>query len=178
MATIVQQKISDIDLTEIINGEEIMSPSPLSSHQEILLELTSSMRNFVKSKNLGKVFISPLDVIFEEGKNRLQPDLIFIRKQNLGIVQDWIRGVPDLVVEIVSQGSVTLDTVTKKAIYETYGVGEYWIVFPEFACIEVFTLSGNRYELFASKEGEGSVTSKMLKGFEVHLKEVFENVNS
>ncbi|MCB0267614.1 MAG: Uma2 family endonuclease, partial [Calditrichaeota bacterium] len=81
MATIVQQKISDIDLTEIINGEEIMSPSPLSSHQEILLELTSSMRNFVKSKNLGKVFISPLDVIFEEGKNRLQPDLIFIRKQ-------------------------------------------------------------------------------------------------
>ena len=178
MATIVQQKISDIDLTEIINGEEIMSPSPLAIHQKVLRKLFEKFNAFAKKNDLGEIYFSPLDVIFEEGKNRLQPDLIFIRKQNLGIVQDWIRGVPDLVVEIVSQGSVTLDTVTKKAIYETYGVGEYWIVFPEFACIEIFTLSGNRYELFASKEGEGSVTSKMLKGFEVHLKEVFENVNS
>ncbi|MEZ4766683.1 MAG: Uma2 family endonuclease [Calditrichia bacterium] len=151
MATIVQQKISDIDLTEIINGEEIMSPSPLSSHQEILLELTSSMRNFVKSKNLGKVFISPLDVIFEEGKTACSRTLFLFENKIWVSCRTGFAVFPDLVVEIVSQGSVTLDTVTKKAIYETYGVGEYWIVFPEFCLHQVFTLSGNRYELFASK---------------------------
>ena len=37
-----------------------------------------------------------------------------------------IRGVPDLLIEIVSSGSVSRDTVEKYAIYEKYGVKEYW----------------------------------------------------
>lgn len=132
------------------------------------------MRDFVKSRNLGKVFVSPLDVIFEEGQNRLQPDIIFIRKENLDNVQDWIRGVPDLVAEVVSKGLVVLDTITKKAFYEKYAVPEYWIVIPDLQTIEVFVHDGNQYQLFSSKEGEGSVESKTLKGFKVRLADIFQ----
>ncbi|MBF0345749.1 MAG: Uma2 family endonuclease [Nitrospirae bacterium] len=69
-------------------------------------------------------------------------DILFIRKENSAIMQDYIRGVPDMVCEIVSKGSVAKGTVTKKEIYERYKVPEYWIVFPELETIEVFTIEG------------------------------------
>lgn len=171
----VQQAIqSDFDLTEIINGEEIMSPSPLAKHQHISRNLFDEMNQFVKTKKLGETYYSPLDIIFEDRENRLQPDIVFIRKANLGIVRDWIRGVPDLVVEVVSKGSVVMDTVVKKELYERYKVPEYWIVLPALECIEVFVISGNKYALFSSNEGEGTVKSQVLKGFKVKLTDIFQ----
>ncbi|MBF0345171.1 MAG: Uma2 family endonuclease [Nitrospirae bacterium] len=73
---------------------------------------------------------------------------MFIKKENMAIFQDWIRGVPDMVVEIVSKGSVTKDTITKKEIYERYKVHEYWIIFPELETIEVLTIDVDRYSSF------------------------------
>ncbi|MBV6342707.1 Uma2 family endonuclease [Candidatus Magnetobacterium casense] len=164
---------SDFDLTEIINGEEVMGPSPLRAHQRVVFELSYAMGSYAKERGFGEVDIAPLDVILEEGMNRLQPDIIFIRKENLSIAQDWIRGVPDLVVEVVSRGSVARDTVTKKDIYEHYGVEEYWLVFAELECIEVFVLDGGRYGLFSVAEGEGTVRSRVLEGFEVAIANIF-----
>lgn len=103
-----------LDLSEMINGESIIGPSPFCQHQNISRALFSSIDKYLQENPLGKVFYAPLDVILEEGQNRVQPDLLFIKNENLGIAQDWIRGVPDLVIEIVSQGSVAVDTVIKK----------------------------------------------------------------
>ena len=66
--------IQDFDLTEIIQGEKRMAPSPFGYHQKIVFNLAYEFRNFLEDKNLGEVFLSPLDVILEEGKFRLQPD--------------------------------------------------------------------------------------------------------
>ena len=164
----------DLDLTEIINGEEVVSPSPFGKHQKIVKKLTILIDRHVEANRLGELYFSPLDVILEEGLNRLQPDILFIRKENMGIFQDWIRGVPDMVCEIVSQGSFRLDTNTKKEIYEKYGVPEYWIVIPELKIVEVFTVEGGKYKLYSYAEGEGVVTSKVIEGLQVNIKDVFE----
>ncbi|KJU83542.1 protein containing DUF820, partial [Candidatus Magnetobacterium bavaricum] len=71
-----------------------------------------------------------------------------------------------MVCEIVSKGSFTKDTVTKKKIYEHYKVPEFWIVIPELETIEVFTIEGDAYELFSVAEGEGIVKSKVIEGLE------------
>lgn len=161
------------DLTEIINGEEVVTPSPLSKHQSILLRLAVLVKKYIDENGLGSIFISPLDVILEEGVNRLQPDLIFIRKENLGIVQDWIRGVPDLVIEVASKGTITLDSIIKKEIYEKYGVAEFWLVLSEEKTMQVYTIENNRYKIFNFAEIEGTVKSQIIKGLEVSIKEVF-----
>ncbi|MBF0555441.1 MAG: Uma2 family endonuclease, partial [Nitrospirae bacterium] len=114
------------------------------------------------------------DVIFEEGFNRLQPDILFVKKDNQGILQDWIRGVPDMVCEIVSPGSYEVDTEVKKAVYEKYGVPEYWIVMPEQKKIEIFTIEGDKYKLFTAAAFEGVVTSKVIEGLKVNIEDVFE----
>lgn len=115
----------DFDLTEIINGEEVTRPCPFCNHQAICGNLFMIIDDHAKANNLGNVYFAPLDVIFEEGVNSLQPDILFIRKENAAIEQDWIRGVPDMVCEIVSPGSLHMDTEVKKKIYEKYGVPEY-----------------------------------------------------
>ncbi|WP_420264615.1 Uma2 family endonuclease [Candidatus Magnetominusculus dajiuhuensis] len=173
METLALQR--DLDLTEIINGEEVVSPSPFSKHQSVVLNLTEIIHRHVKMNRLGKVHISPLDVILEEGTNRLQPDILFIRKENMAIDQDWIRGVPDMVCEIVSSSSYEYDTEVKKSIYEKYGVPEYWIVMPELKTIEIFTLDVVKYKLLKVAAFEGVVTSKVIEGLQVSIKDVFED---
>lgn len=165
----------EFDLTEIINGEEVMTPSPLWIHQIICDNLFRKIDRHVEQTGLGRLSSSPLDVIFEEGTNRIQPDLLFIRKENMPVViTDWVRVVPDMICEIVSPGTYRRDTITKKEIYEKYGVPEYWIVIPELKIIEVFTIEEGRYQLFSYAESEGVVTSKVIDELQVNIKDIFE----
>lgn len=165
----------DLDLTEIINGEEVMTPSPLWIHQIICDNLFRKIDRHVEQTGLGRLSSSPLDVIFEEGTNRIQPDLLFIRKENMPVViTDWVRVVPDMVCEVVSTGTYRRDTITKKEIYEKYGVSEYWIVIPELKILEVFTIEAGKYTLFSYAESEGVVTSKVIDGLQIDLRDIFE----
>ncbi|MBF0466758.1 MAG: Uma2 family endonuclease [Nitrospirae bacterium] len=163
----------DLDLTEIINGEEIMGPSPFGKHQHIVGNIFRQLDRFVIEKKLGAVYLAPLDVIFEEGENRLQPDILFIRNENMAIFQDWVRGVPDMVCEIVSPGTYEKDTEIKKAVYERYKVPEYWIVIPELMTVEIFIIENNRYIKHSFAELEGVVTSKIIEGLVVNIKDIF-----
>ncbi len=151
-----------------------MGSSPFRKHQDVIGNLNEIIRHHVKTNRLGKVYFSPLDVIFEEGFNRLQPDILFIKKENMNIGQDWIRGVPDMVCEIVSPGTFRKDTEVKKAIYEKYRVPENWIVIPELQTVEVFTIENNKYKLHSIAEIEGTVTSKVIEGLQVNIKDIFE----
>ncbi|MBF0537114.1 MAG: Uma2 family endonuclease [Nitrospirae bacterium] len=172
MATQILER--DVDLTEIINGVEVMGPSPFGKHQDISSNIYDLIRQHIKKTKTGKVYYSPLDVILKEGEQRLQPDILFIKKENRGIFQDWVRGVPDMVCEIVSKGSHSKDTVIKKKIYESYKVPEYWIVIPELTTIEVFTIEGDTYELFSEATDDGMVKSKVIEGLEINVRDVFE----
>ena len=164
----------DFDLTEIINGEEVMGPSPFRRHQEIVARIERRIFSHIEKNNSGWLYISPLDVIFEEGENRLQPDILFVSKDNCGILQDWIRGVPDMVCEIVSHSTYEKDTVTKRAIYEKYKVPEYWIVLPELQSVEILTIENAKYKRHSYAEFKGIVKSKVMEGLQVDIKDIFE----
>lgn len=172
MVLLATDSLQDWDLVQIINGKEIEMPSPLLKHQKISRILQRRIEDFLLQHNLGEIFNAPLDVIFEAGVNRVQPDLIYISNENREIIKDWIRGVPDLLVEVVSKGSFYIDTVDKKEIYQKYGVKEYWIVFPEYDTIEVFTLEEGSYKIFSKGTDEEIVKSKLLTGLEVRVSDV------
>ena len=50
---------------------------------------------------------------------------------------------------------------------------EYWVVDPEMKRIEVFENIDAKFRLFAEAENDGTVSSKILEGFSVDLKEIF-----
>jgi Uma2 family endonuclease len=75
----------------------------------------------------------------------VQPDIVFIAKENLSIIQEHIHGVPDLIIEVLSEGNKSHDLKTKKELYEKFGVKEYWIIHPEEQTLLVNKLVDGKY---------------------------------
>ncbi len=150
--------------TELWDGELIMSPAPHPKHQETVLLIARLLQDFVSHRKLGKVLISPIDVVLSP-RRTVQPDVIFVHRDHLQIVQAAVRGAPDLIVEVLSTGNWRRDRIDKKSLYEQYDVPEYWIVDLEARTIEVFTLAAGAYRLHCKAAGNQSATSKLLEGF-------------
>jgi len=143
-------------LAEIINNHLYMSPSPIGKHQRILRDLTFILNGFVNEHKLGEIFFAPFDVFLDEEENAVQPDLIFVSTSKLSIVDDdgVIHGVPDMLIELLSPGNPEHDTVTKKELYEKFGVKEYWIVDPATKQTIGYTLREGVYQKLESEKGK------------------------
>lgn len=156
---------------ELWNGEIIMSPAPHPAHQTIVLNFAVALRAAVIAGGLGKIFMSPVDVVLTP-RRVVQPDVLFISKARLDIVQNHIVGAPDLVMEVISAGSWQRDRIQKKALYEQAGVAEYWIIDPDAATIEVFTLAKGNYQLHSKAAGKEQAKSRLLAGFKTTFGEL------
>ncbi|HLH56063.1 MAG TPA: Uma2 family endonuclease [Verrucomicrobiae bacterium] len=156
---------------ELWDGEIVKSPSPHPNHQRIVLRFCERLSRFVAGRKLGEVFVSPLDVVLSP-RRVVQPDVFFISHRRKDIVKDYIRGVPDLAVEIISEGTWERDRVAKRSLYEQFRLPEYWIVDPESRTIEVFALVGGSYQVHSRGQGKEQVSSRLLKGFKLTFEDL------
>ncbi|MGV3603789.1 MAG: Uma2 family endonuclease [Dyadobacter fermentans] len=163
MKTIIDGVVSiNKEYTQIINGKEINLPCPKMPHQRAMTQLLCVLYDHVRTYQLGTLYRIPYDVIFEENFNVLQPDLFFISKGHENILQEAVHSMPKLIIEVVSPEMHYIDTIIKKGIYESYGVPECWIVFPEKVCIEIYALVNGRYALSGSYANDDLVRSQVL----------------
>jgi Uma2 family endonuclease len=142
---------------ELIEGELVEMSAPFLRHQELLVRL---FRAFDAARGSGHVYFAPVDVILSP-ITALQPDLTVVLPGNEGVLQDWIRGAPDLVVEILSPSTTRHDRVRKLPLYARYGVRECWLVDDPRQTIEVYRLAPGaaEYHLAATfRPGERAST--------------------
>jgi Uma2 family endonuclease len=161
---------------EIIYGDHYVTPAPKTKHQKVSFNLTVAMGSFVKQRGLGLVLAAPSDVILSD-ENVVQPDLLFVSTKRASIVtEDNIRGAPDLVVEIISETTRKKDEVTKRKLYERFGVQEYWVVDPELETVKIFRRTQQGYDraVELSKEANDILTTDLLAGFDLPLTEIFD----
>ncbi len=156
---------------QLIQGKLIYMPSPFKQHQEILGNLYLALRIFLKTNQIGNVFFAPLDVKFNK-KNIFQPDLLFVSNARKDIIQNHIIGAPDLVVEIVSRSTKSVDEKEKKEIYGKHNVLEYWIIYPDKGIIEVFNNKKGKLKKTTTITKEGLIPSKVLPNLSLDLKEI------
>lgn len=123
---------------ELINGVLYdMAPSPLRIHQEISMELSAAILNYIKSnKGTCKVYPAPFDVKLSDDTVVI-PDISVICDKNK-LTDKGCTGAPDWIIEIVSSNALH-DYITKLNLYQFYGVKEYWIVDPKKKNVTVFT---------------------------------------
>jgi Uma2 family endonuclease len=166
----------DTSIYELINGEIVKRASPNSPHQSASVNLTLLFGLFIKKKKLGRFFHAPFDVYLDEYSAGIQPDLLFVSNERNFIIHpsNGIVGTPDLVVEIVSKGSVKNDRVTKKEVYQRFAVKEYWIVDVRSKTVEVYVMENDQYKLYSFAEEEGVIKSAVLTGFKLDVKEIFD----
>lgn len=125
---------------ELIEGQVYLLASPKVSHQIITGQLYGQLFNYFIGKNC-QPFVSPFDItlVVDKKKNVLQPDLGIICDMETGTDEkDNYMGIPNLVVEVLSESSVTKDMVHKLQIYMLSGVKEYWIINPMEATAMVY----------------------------------------
>ena len=166
---------SDEKRYELIDGELCMVPSPTPTHQDILGNLFEGLRHFVRRRDLGRVFVAPLDVVLSD-TDVLQPDLLFVSRSREGIITDRnIQGPPDLVVEILSPGTSSRDRNIKRTRYAKFGVREYWLVDPENRTVEVLRASEPEFETVRVYPVGTTTTSTVLEGLKLDVTRVFSS---
>ncbi len=124
---------------EIIDGRHYMNAVPVPRHQAISRHIQFQLYQQVELMKLGQVIDSPIDLQLSE-VDVVQPDLVVVLEGNRIITQTRIRGVPDLVIEILSPSNRRHDTELKKQLYEQFAVPEYWIVDPDECVVVRFRL--------------------------------------
>lgn len=160
---------------EIVEGEPRMVPSPGVFHQEISKRLGRVLLEWIEGQDLGLVYNAPLDVILSE-HNVVQPDLLYVSKERLGIIRkENIGGAPDLVVEILSPSTAGWDQSTKRRIYGLYGVRELWLVDPEGKSIEVAVWKEGSLITVAVYPAGSTLSSPLLPGFTMEVSRLFRS---
>ena len=99
---------------------------------------------------------------------------IFVANEKLDRIKRIVEGAPDLVVEIKSDGNTATDMSYKKYLYETNGVREYWIVYPNKKTISIYTLIEDELRFQATLTVSDTLKSLVLTGFEIPVAAVFE----
>lgn len=155
---------------EIIDGELIVTPSPIPRHQRAAGRLFFHLESY-RRKHGGEVFFAPLDVFFADD-NIVEPDLLFIRADHASQVgEKFIKDAPDLVVEVSSPSTRRLELVRKRELYERFGVPEYWYVDLEAERVEVYVLAEGAYPVPQLKYSGEVLESSQLSGFQMPVDE-------
>ena len=162
---------------EVIDGELYMTPAPNIRHQEILGTLYRLVGNFIASADtsLGKIYPAPCDVVLSADPLQVvQPDLVFVSKARAFIVTERnIQGVPDLVVEILSEGTMIRDRREKFRLYERFGIPEYWIVDQMDDNVSVYRLANKKYPDPLILRKDELLESPLLPGFSIRISDLF-----
>ena len=172
---------SENERIEIINGEAVMMAPPTRIHQEILMELSRQLANFLEGKKC-KVYPAPFAVRLFEKDGDTPEDVDTMVVPDISVVCDHdkldkhgCKGAPDLVVEILSPSTQRHDRLVKLDLYQRAGVREYWIVDPDSSTVQVFMLKDgylHPHEVYSEKD---IAKVNVLDGCFIELSKMFPN---
>ena len=129
---------------EIYDDQIYYMASPSQIHQSILLELSTLINTYIKSKKGEcKVFPAPFDVkLSDRPLTIVQPDIMIVCDKDK-LDGKRCNGAPDFIIEIISPGNPADDYIRKLYYYKNFGVREYWIVDPRRKTVTVNYFEGN-----------------------------------
>ncbi|MBK6845137.1 MAG: Uma2 family endonuclease [Gemmatimonadetes bacterium] len=120
---------------EVVDGELLVSPSPSLVHQDAVGELFVLLRSHARRNDLHCI-IAPAEVRFSPNRV-VQPDVFvvpFIGGRKPARLDDVHRLI--LAVEVLSPSSARADRHSKRHLYQSQSVPEYWIVDPANRFVE------------------------------------------
>jgi Uma2 family endonuclease len=160
-------------MREIIDGELIVTPSPITRHQRAVMNLSLILGAYRNSHG-GDAFAAPTAVYLADD-NVVQPDLLFVRADHLNRVElAFVKGPPDLVVEISSPSTLRTDIVRKRELYARFEIPEYWFVDLDAERVEIYRQQAayGPPELVYSP---GTLSTPQLPGLQMSVDEALGN---
>lgn len=153
---------------ELINGE-IIEKLPNMIHAVIIHLLSGYLFVFQAQNRLGWVLVEARYELPHDIDNARIPDLSFIAKPDLEIMEGAIPFMPDLAVEVQSPGQSAKLMGEKAAYYLANGSRLVWLIYPDKRLIEVLTTDDRIFLTEADNLDGGDV----LPGFSVAVRDIF-----
>jgi Uma2 family endonuclease len=159
---------------ELIDGVPYLMSAPNRQHQGMLSNLHGQFWTFLKGKKC-KVYFAPFDVRLNADTlddTVVQPDLLIVCDDSK-LDKAGCKGVPDMVVELLSPSTSRYDRTTKFDTYLKAGIREYWIIDPETKILAAHILRDGNY-IIHPYTNEDKAPVHVLEGFSIDLSEVFD----
>jgi Uma2 family endonuclease len=159
--------------TELIYGALRVADAPTVRHQQALCAFLLALAPHVRERRLGRVLLSPLDVIFDWDRALiLQPDLVFISHARWQIRRDKVIGAPDIVLEVLSPNPRIGKLQERIDWFAEYGVREIWLLHQLKEQFEILSAGNGR---IAKEESFGylsPIRSEVLPDFSMTVEDI------
>ncbi len=135
---------------ELLDGVLMVSAAPTIAHQLVMFQLAKLLDELCPPR----LCVVPGPGVQMSLRTELIPDTVVIRAEQLG--QSVCTEPPLLAVEVQSPSTRRYDQTLKKAAFERFGIGSYWLVVPDPAkpALTAFDLRGGRYEEITHVAGD------------------------
>jgi Uma2 family endonuclease len=153
---------------EWVNGEVIVHMPPKPRHQQVVTFLLRLLGQFIELFQLGRLLPAPLEMRATPDGPAREPDLLFVAQEHLErLTEIRLSGPADLVVEVVSDDSVSRDRADKFYEYQSAGVTEYWIIDPRpgYERVDFYVLDARGRYQPVPVDLDGRYHSTVLSGF-------------
>lgn len=162
-------------LLELIDGK-VVEKMPSERHGEIVLNIGTAIRNYIKPLKLGRAGVEVRHGIPKDRYNDRIPDVSFNRDNERPVVEKGsVSHMPDLAVEVKSHDDKVAALKNKAKYYLANGSKLVWIVYPVSEKVEVWKLDANQ-EIQITTLGKEDILSgeDIIPGFTIPVSEVFE----
>lgn len=168
---------SDIGHYELLNGRIVVSPPAGWPHGRIGARVTRVLDQHAERHRLGQAFDSSTGFDLPSG-DTLEPDASLVTTARWSaapapVLGQFLKVVPDLVVEILSPSTRNRDQSEKKDVYARNGVDEYWIIDPRARSLTVFSRGGDSFDGGTTRT-HGPVPSRLLPDLDATVEQLLD----
>jgi Uma2 family endonuclease len=159
---------------ELIGGRLLREPRPGAQHGALVVELAAALLDFTRRQGIGRVVVDTGFVLFEEPPTVRGPDVAFVSSARIppeGLPGGFIRGAPDLAIEVVSPSNSLAGMQAKIADYLRAGSLSVWIVEPVTRTITTYHPDGSVRLL---RDTEELLAGGILPGFRIRAVDLFD----
>ncbi len=162
---------------ELIHGEIVEMPLTNALHAGLVTRLARYLEEHVDRHGGGRVLAGDpgfvLNLPYDPERVR-GPDLAFVSRERLPegpLPEKFLKGAPDLAVEVVSPSQSAVGVQEKVRDYLLCGARLVWVLIPQTRTTTVYRADGSATLLAEDGSLEGE---HVLPGFELPLKKLFE----
>ena len=157
---------------EIVEGELICLPPPISRHCIIALYMSEALRPLMK-RRLGHVYVEAGYKLSHNPPTWIQPDVSFLRMDRVRATDPdgCFLNAPDLAVEVISPSESAADVKRKVEILLAAGSKVVWVCYPKKRLVRVHRAGGVLFDLSGSDK---LTLPEILPGWEFPVAKLFE----
>ena len=162
---------------ELVNGEVIEMTPAGGVHGKVLIKVGRRIDEYVEARRLGKVVGGDVGFVLtlpSDPERVRAPDVAFITPARLPegqLPQGFIRGAPDLAVEVLSPSDNPVEVQQKVRDYLEAGARLVWVLAPLAHAATVYRPDGSARLV---REPESLDGEDVLPGLAIPLADLFE----